>query len=70
MDIFPLEVAGVKAFAKHDGGSDVNCHPEQFRKMIEAHNATEVQFHALKVVSLQGSKATLAYTGVTCSLSQ
>ena len=50
MDIFPGKVAGMKALTMHKGGSDINCRPVQFRKMIEAHNTSEVKFHDSKIV--------------------
>ena len=58
MDTFPVEIVGLKPFAMFDRRLDVNCHPEQFNKMIEAHITEQVQYHRIRRVSVdreQGS---------------
>ena len=40
----------------HNGGLDVNCHLEQFRKMIEAHRPNAVLHHGSRVIPVQGEQ--------------
>ena len=55
VDIFPIEAAGVKAFAMHNGGSDGTCHLEELRKTIQAHNPNAVWYHTFSF-PLKGGK--------------